>query len=189
MKKITDYTKKLSSNIKKKRIKLNLTQSELSKLSNVSQSIINKIENKKIEPLYSTVKKIEETLELLEKKQDKKLKEIKNEEIKKININKNLQEALELMINYDYSQLIVEKDKKIIGVLYISTILKLIQKKKNLEELKVKEYYKEIPVILYENLTVKEVECLFKKISFALTKDKNGNITGIITKTDIFLQE
>ncbi len=188
MKKITSYTKKLALNLKKKRIKLNLSQIQLSKLSNVSQSIINKIENKKIEPLYSTVKKLEETLELLEKKQDKKLKEIKTEEIKKININKNLQEALELMIKYDYSQIIVEEKKELVGVIYNNTILKLIQKKKDLEKIKVKEYYKEIPILLDENLTIKEVECLFKKIPFALTKQKN-KITGIITKTDIFLQE
>ncbi len=186
MKEISFETKKIAEILKKKRLNLNISQLKLSKLSNVSQSIINKIENKKIEPLYSTVKKIENTLNLLEKENNKAVKHYKSE-IVFIDYDSSLQEALNVMVENDFSQLIVKKNNSYY-VLYMNSILKLIQKDKSLKNLKVKDYCKSIPIIVDESITVSEAKKILEVFPFLLTK-KNNNINGILTKSDLFLKE
>lgn len=111
------------SEISKKRKLMDLTQSELAKLSGVSQSLIAKLESGKIEPSYTKVKNIFETLNKLEVKNKIKADRIDYNKVVSVQDDELVSTAVILMKKYGYSQLPVLNRKQVVGSISEKTIL------------------------------------------------------------------
>lgn len=169
--------------IKMRRAKLGLTQTELAKLSGVSQSLIAKIESKKIDPTFSKTKKIFETLNRIQHENSLKAKDIMRKKIISVKAEASIKEAIKKMREYEISQMpVVGKDVK--GVVSESSILDQIQQGKNITELKVNQVMNETPPILSEESDIDLVTNTLKYHPLILIS-KYGKITGIITKADV----
>jgi predicted transcriptional regulator len=171
--------------IKQMRQKLGLTQTELAKLSGVSQSLITKIERGRLEPSYSIVIKLFNVL-------DEKLADIQKEIIAKnictkkisfIKSNDSIDNAIKLMKKYAISQIPVIDENVIVGSISEETFIKNYSKIKN-KEMKVKEIMDEPFPTISEDTHLTLIRNILKTYS-AIILTKYGKPTGIITKADL----
>ncbi len=169
--------------IKIRRKKLGLTQTELAKLSGVSQSLIAKIESNKIDPTFSKTKKIFLALNSIQKKTSLKAKDIMNKKIISLKPEAYLKEAIDKMRSHGISQIPII-DKEIIGLVSESSILEQIQEGKDIKELKIKDVISETPPMVSEETDIELITQMLKYNPMILI-NKYGKITGIITKADI----
>jgi predicted transcriptional regulator len=171
--------------IGKLRKQLGLTQKELADLSGVSQSLIAKIESGKIDPAYSKVMQILSALENEQNKGKKIAQQIMSEGIIGISPDDHLAKAIGIMKEKDISQLPVLEGGKCIGSLSESDIVELVAAHADLKKPLVRQVMKEsFPVIPASSL-VDVVASLLKHYSAVLV-EKDGHISGIITKADLF---
>jgi len=170
--------------IKEIRSKLGLTQYQLAKLSGVSQSLISKIESGNINPSFEVVKKIFEALEKVkvEKGLEIRAGDISTKNLIYVFTHDTVEKAIKLMMKYDISQLPVFKGDKLVGSVTEATIIK------KLGEITpntiVEEIMEDSFPIIPENSSVSLVRQLLTEYQAVLTQ-KNGRITGIITKADL----
>ena len=129
--------------ISKKRKIIGLTQSELAKISGVSQSLIAKLEAGKIEPSYYKVTKIFETLNKLEFKNKIKATKLAYNKVVSVQANELVSYAVSLMKKYGFSQLPVLKKNQVIGSISEKTILNQILEGKDLDQIS-KLYIREV---------------------------------------------
>jgi len=169
--------------IKIRRSKLGLTQTELARISGVSQSLIAKIESKKIDPTFSKTKKIFETLNRLEHETSVKAKDIMNKKIISVKAKDNIKEAIKKMKDYEISQIPVI-DREITGVISESSVLNQIQQGKNIQNLKVEDVMHDTPPVLSEESDINLITNMLKYHSIILIS-KYGKLTGVITKADV----
>lgn len=172
-------------NIKKIRLKLGLTQSELAKFSDVSQSLITKVERGKIEPSYSVAKKILSTLEkeLAGSQEEIHAIDICVKKIISVESDENVKNALHKMIKNAISQMPVFKKGSIVGSISEEDFLKKFSKIKD-ESMKVEEIMNEAFPTIPEDANISIIKELLHLYS-AVTVVKNGEPVGIISKTDI----
>ncbi len=172
--------------ISRMRKHLGLTQTELAKLSGVSQSLIAKIESGKIDPAYSKVMQILSVLEAEHSKGSKTAQQIMTHSIVSVSPSDPLQKAISLMRSRDISQLPVFEGGKCIGSLSDSLIVELVSGHvSKLRQMKVREVMREsFPVIPAASL-VDVVSDLLRHYRAVLV-EKDGHIGGIITKADLF---
>ncbi|MCA9459330.1 MAG: CBS domain-containing protein [Nanoarchaeota archaeon] len=188
---LNDFTKneilELSSEFKRRRNYLNISQLKLSKLAGISQSIINKFENGKIDPTYSTILKIEKALEKEENISNLKAKNIMKKNIISITQKTKISQAIEIMRKNDFSQLLVFSNEILLGTVYEKNLYDAIFKKIDIYETDIKNYIENSPIIIPPNYPSSEINILFsnKKTKCILVGEKN-NILGLITKSDIF---
>ena len=187
-----DFTKneilELAKEFKRRRNFLGYSQLKFAKLANLSQSIITKLENGKIDPTYSTILKIEKALSKEENISNVKAESIMNKNIISITINTKIFEALEIMRNNDFSQLIVfDKNNNIIGTIYEKTILDIITKKVNIYTTAIEKFIEHPPIIVPKEYSASELSFIFqnKNTKFIVVGEQN-KILGIITKSDLF---
>jgi predicted transcriptional regulator len=172
--------------ISKKRKILGLTQTELAKLSNVSQSLIAKLEAGKIEPSYSKVKKIFETLNKLEFKSKINATRINYNKIVSVQDNELVSYAVLLMKKYGFSQLPVLKKNQVVGSISEKTIINQILEGKDLDQiskLPIREIMDETLPQVNENAPISLISSLLQAYPAVLILIK-GNVKGIITKAD-----
>jgi len=170
--------------IKKLRQKLGLTQSELAKLSGVSQSMIAKIEKGRAEPSYTVAKRIFIALEDKMKEHHETLiaKDICTQNVISISPEDPIEKAVELMRENAISQLPVIHEGKVVGSITEGTLVANYEKIKN--GTKVREIMEDpFPVVSYNTPLSLIKETL--KIYPAVIMVKNGEISGIITKADL----
>ncbi len=185
---IKKQIERIANELKKRRLKLNYSQIKFAKESGLSQSMINKFENLKADPNFSTILKYENALEKLESLSKKKVKDVMVVNIRKINVNEKISKAMEIMLENDYSQLLIEENEVIIGILHENSILKAIAKKENIYDMKVAKYLEELPIIVPENYMVSDLSFLFqnKKTKLVLVGSIVKGILGIVTRSDIY---
>jgi len=170
--------------IGKMRRQLGMTQKQLATLAGVSQSLIAKIESGKIDPAYSKVTQIISALESEQNKGKKTAAQVMTSRIVSVSPSDNLQKAIALMRSKDISQLPVFKDGKCVGSLSDSMIVDLIAKSKDLKKLFVSEVMADsFPVIPAKSVIDVAVNLLHHYR--AVLVEKNGKISGIITKADL----
>lgn len=167
------------------RKKLGLTQKQLAKLAGVSQSIIAKIENGKINPSYEMVRRIVLALERYRAERGGGLtaKDICTRDVKYVQVDDELVKAIELMRKYDISQLPVFDRDKPVGSISETTITRKLDKITS-PRVKVKQLMDEAFPILPEEASVSLVREVLMEYPAVLIQ-KNGEVTGIITKADI----
>lgn len=170
------------------RRKLGLTQTQLAKLSGVSQSLIAKIESGRIDPAYSKVKRIFEALEneMNRDKHGKTARQIMCHHVIGLSPADRLEKAIKIMKERNISQIPVMDGGLSIGSVSDSMLIGWMEKYgSGLGKVKVSEAMAEAFPILPEDADIASVSSLLKAYKAVLI-GKNGAIKGIITKADLF---
>lgn len=163
-----------------------MTQAELARLSGVSQSLISKIEGGKIDPSYEAVKRIFDALELVEAERGRGLTagDICTREVITINVSDQLGRAIDLMKRHGISQLPVLDRGRVIGTISESTIVRKLEKIRS-TEIRVGEIMDEALPTIPETASLTLLRDLFQEYPAVLVQ-KNGEVTGIVTRADLF---
>ena len=182
----------LAREFKRRRQFLGLTQSKLASFSGVSQSIITKLERGVIDPTYSTVLKIEQALTDRESFSNRSAKDVMIKDVVSVSSRSKLSDALYLMRDNDYSQLLVrtstKQGDKLVGVLYEKHILDAIAQKKDIAKTSVSSFLSDMPLIVPLSYSVKDLGSIFQnnKVLCVLVADRKREVIGLITKSDLF---
>lgn len=176
--------------IQKMRKILGLTQSELAKLSGVSQSLIAKIEAGKIDPSFSKTIAIFETLQRLQLGNSKKVKNVMTKKVVFIDAESSVGEAVKLMYTHAISQMPVLSGDEVIG----SVSEKVLIKKLSTEESK-SLFIKKVKEVMEPPFpTVNEdtpIDLLIPMLNFypAILVMRGKSIAGIVTRADLLKPE
>lgn len=166
------------------RRRLGLTQQELAKCAGVSQSIIAKIEGGRINPSFEVVRRIYMAFERIKSQREKiKAGDICTREVKMLEVDDEISKAIHMMRKFDISQLPVFDGDRPVGSISESTIAKNLDKIASLR-MRVKELMEESFPIIPEETSVSLVREILLEYPAVLLQ-RNGRITGIITKADI----
>jgi len=168
------------------RKRLGLTQRDLAKLSGVSQSLISKIERRRINPSYEAVRRILQALELARAERGKGLsaKDICTREVISVESSDPLSKAINLMRKHGISQLPVFHKGKLVGSISESTIMRRLEKIKS-PKMRIMELMDEAFPTVPEEASLPLLRQLLQEYPAVLLQ-KNGKITGIVTKADLF---
>ena len=167
------------------RKRLGLTQKELATMAGVSQSLIAKIESGKLDPAYSKVMQIMAVLEREQNKGKKTAEEIMTPKMLTVSPDDLLEKAIALMQGNDVSQLPVFESGKCVGSLSDTLIVELVATKGlHLKGMKVREAMRESFPVIPANSLVDVVADMLRHYRAVLV-EKNGKISGIITKADL----
>ncbi len=172
--------------ISKKRKMLGLTQTELAKLSGVSQSLIAKLESGRIDPSYTKVKTIFDVINKLELKNKIKADRINYNKVVSVQEKQLVSEAVDLMKKHGYSQLPVFNKRQVVGSISEKTILNQILAGNFLDQiskLPIKEVMEESLPQVNEDAPLSLISSLLQVYPAVLISTK-GNVVGIITKAD-----
>lgn len=178
-----------ATEIKQLRKSLDLTQSELALLSNVSQSTVAKIEKGLISGSYDIMVRIFNALyeEMNKRRQGKVAKDVASRNVVGINLGEKVRKASEIMREKGFSQLPVFDDERPIGSISEFGILRLLKEgasMKDLAERSVESIMDESFPIVSEETPLEIVTSLLS-FSKAVLVAKRGKVTGIITSSDV----
>jgi len=168
------------------RKRLGLSQRELARLSGVSQSLISKIERGKVNPSYEAVRRILNALELVRSRRAEGLRagDICTRDVISVDALDPLGKAIELMRRHGISQLPVFRGDRLVGSISESTIMRKLEKIKS-SEMRVEEVMDEAFPTIPEEASLSILRQLLQEYP-AVLLHKNGKITGIVTKADLF---
>ena len=175
--------------IKKMRKHLDITQSELARMANVSQSTIAKLERNSISASYGIVTRVFEAIENEGKlrKINRTARDVLHTPIVSVHKDSTLAEVSDLMKRRGYSQLPVMNSDTVVGSVSDETILSQLRKGVSLEEfssIKVESVMDEAYPVIAETAPVEMIAALLSGNPAVLVQRK-GKISGIITKSDL----
>ena len=162
--------------LRKIRQEKGLTQTQLAKLSGVSQSLIARIEQGKIDPGYSKAQRIIAALDSTSKSFARDIM-IKN--IHTISISDKIEKAISIMKEEDISQLPVVKQGKIVGSISESSITLRNPNAQNIRNI----IEPSLPTV-DQNAPVELIRDLLKH-SQAVIVTNEGRPIGIVSKADL----
>ncbi len=168
--------------IKLIRKKLSMTQSELAKLSGVSQSLIAKVEAGKLDPTFTKARKIFDAINVVSKKNEMAASELMQKRIISAKPDESIKTVIGRMKQYRISQLPVIEGNNDLGLISESTILDAILEGKH--EKKADDVMIEAPPIVDRKSSSTLVSELLKFYQLVLVSEK-GMLVGLITKSDI----
>ncbi len=173
-------------NIQKMRKALGLTQSDLARLSGVSQSLIAKIEAGRIDPSFSKTMAIFETLQKLQLKNSKKVKSVMTKEVISVDAESNVREVVKLMHKHAISQMPVLSKDEVIGSVSEKALIKKLA-----EESPKLLFMKKVKEVMEPSFpTVNEdtpIDLLIPILNFypAILVMRGKIIAGIVTRADL----
>ncbi len=177
-----------TSEIRRRRKMLDITQAELAAASGVSQSTITKIEKGRISTSYETVVKLFETLDALaKKKREVHLLDIASKDIASVQDTCTVHEVTEILRSTGYSQIPVFKGESPVGSISERSIFRHIGTDLSLEELSKRP----VAEIMEDSFpTVPETASLDTVSNMLLGSDavlvtRRGKIIGMITNADL----
>jgi predicted transcriptional regulator len=173
--------------IAKRRRQLGLKQSELAKMSGVSQSLIAKLEAGTIDSSYTKVKTIFDVLERLEFKTKAQADKVLHQNVVTVQKNEPISKVVKIMQEYGYSQIPVFDGKHSVGSISEKAILRQIMAGKDLEEiskLPTEKIMEEAFPQIDEEAPLGLISSLLQTYSGVLVV-KKGLVIGIITKADL----
>lgn len=175
------------SEIKSRRLKAKLTQTELAEAAGISQAYIAKIESGKADPKFSTLEKISEALQRALAEEKIVAGEIMEKPIISVSPDDMIKKAIELMESYDISQIPIIKNKKQVGSLAEEMIIRKVSAGENMLKL-VNQKAESImgdpfPIVGTEA----DLDTIFPLLEHtpAILVYERGNPEGIITKADL----
>jgi len=168
------------------------TQIALANRAGVSQSLVTKIECSKVDPTYSKAKALFDTIERLESQTSSRIRvtvgEIANSSVADVGPEDSVEQAIELMRGGSYSQLPVLDGGRVVGSLSEGNITEALYEGRNLVSLskeKVRTLMKEPFPQVSEEMSSQVLVDILRYVPAVLVI-KGGNVTGIVTKTDLF---
>ncbi len=166
------------------RKKHSLTQSQLAKLSGVSQSLIAKVEAGVLDPSYSNFRKISDVLEGIGDKEELKAGAVARGRIISAEMHECLSEAVKKMRQHGISQLPVIEKGNVTGLLAETNVIESIHAGKDIKKLKVSDAMGEAPPTVPEKTPLKVVTELLRVSPLVVVTEK-GKPAGVITKADV----
>jgi predicted transcriptional regulator len=182
MKRLPELTK-----IKELRKKLDINQETLGEIIDANQSTISRIESGKADPPYSKVKKLFEFLEhekMVRKKKEKKAQDIMSKNPIAISPKSPIKKAVDLMNQYNISQLPIIADNRNLGSITSKKIQKIITDNHELINAEI-DLIKQLPFPEIEkDWDIKDISNLLTNYPAVLVKE-HGLYIGIITDADL----
>lgn len=178
-----------ATDIRKMRKALDITQTELSRESGVSQSTIAKIERGRISASYDTVIRLFETIERIHQneRRDMTAVDVASKEVITVQSDEKVHTATELMRTTGYSQLPVLMGDVPVGSISERRIFDLIRRGKTMDELKdtvISSVMGDSFPMVSENTSMTAVTTMMTDCDAVLVARK-GKIIGMITNADI----
>lgn len=178
-----------TSDIRRIRKTLDLTQAQLAAASGVSQSTIAKIEKDTISASYNTVVKLFETMESMHTDDHRNYSaaDVASKGVVTIQSSKTVHDASDLMKSTGYSQLPVMDGETPVGSISERVIFEYVRKGMTMDELSNKSIYKimnESYPVVTENTPISTVTTLMTDCN-AILVAKKGKIVGLITSADM----
>ncbi len=175
--------------IKRMRLSIDMTQSELASRANVSQSTITKIERGTINGSYEAIASLFSVLqeEVNRRSEGMKVLDVATRDIISVEISDNLRRASEIMREKGFSQLPVFDGKIHMGSVSERGILRLLREGHNMEELgdfSVETVMEEAFPIVSTETMLDTVTPLISHSGAVLVAER-GEITGILTSSDV----
>jgi predicted transcriptional regulator len=170
--------------IKRLRKHHNLAQSQLAKLSGVSQSLIAKVESGKIDASYTKIQKIFDVLESIGKDNELKAADIMTARIFSIEKIALVNEAIRKMRAHSISQLPVTEKGKVVGLITENDIITRIAEGKSSAELVVKDMMEDAPPTVSKRTPISAITELLRYMPLVIVAE-NGKPKGVITKADV----
>ncbi len=173
--------------IAKRRRQLGLKQSELAKMTGVSQSLIAKLEAGAIDSSYTKVKTIFDVLDRLEFKTKTQADKVLHKNVVAVQKDEPISKVVKIMKEYGYSQIPVFEGKHPVGSISEKAILRQILAGKDLDEiskLPTEEIMEEAFPQINEDAPLALISSLLQTYSAVLVSQK-GEVIGIITKADL----
>ncbi|MBI4175890.1 MAG: CBS domain-containing protein [Candidatus Aenigmarchaeota archaeon] len=175
------------SEIKKRRKRLDMTQSALAGKAGVSQSLIAKLEAGKIDPAYSKIKSITDVLEAAERGSSIRAKDIMSRRVVSVEKGAKLYQAIRLMRHHNISQMPVIHRGHVIGTATEKSVLDLIagsDDPSRLSTVTVGQVMEEPLPRVGQNTPVLTISVLLKDHTGVLIVERE-NVIGMVTKADM----
>jgi len=173
--------------LKRIRIQLGITQSELAKSSDVSQSLIAKVESGRVDPSFRTMKAITEALRSHIKSEGKKVSEVMSSPVLSIQASAPLSECVSLMKTRNLSQLPVYSGSKLVGSISDKQIVSVLSDPKESKVALEKPVHRfmdaSFPMVDAET----PLDALYSLFNFvpAVLVMSGDRVEGIVTKIDL----
>jgi predicted transcriptional regulator len=177
--------------LKKIRVQLGITQSELARSAGVSQSLIAKLESGLVDPSFSTMKSISEALRSQIRIEGKKAVEVMSKPVISIQSNATISESVNTMKKSGVSQLPIYTGLRLVGSITESQIVQLLSTlddPRSILNKPVSNYLQPSFPVVSPDTPVEALFSLFKFVPAVLvgTGDK---VEGVITKIDMLSAE
>jgi predicted transcriptional regulator len=176
--------------LKKRRIKLGLSQRKFASYLNVSQSTITKIENKKLNPSYELVKKAFDILDSFGSPQIGLAGDIAIKKVVSVQDDDIISKAVQMLQQHGFKQLPVrDKENHWVGSISersISNRLLKVANPKLLMLREVSEVMDEAFPMISEDTPISIAIPLLQHFQAVLTT-KKGRVTGIVTNADLVM--
>ena len=178
-----------TSDIRRLRKSLDITQTELSQESGISQSTIAKIEKGRISASYDTIVILFDTLEQMKQKsrKDAVASDVASKTIATIQSTEKVHAATALMKSTGFSQLPVLLGDMPVGSISERGVFDLLRKGRTMDELKdtvISGIMDESFPVVSENTPISSVTTMMSN-SDAVLVARKGKIVGLITNADL----
>lgn len=172
--------------LKRWRLKLGLTQSQVASAAGVSQPLIARIERGSVDPRLSTMRSIIKALRDAERREVK-LKDVMTHPVMSVRSTDTVHSAIQLMREKGFSQVPVVSKGFPVGSISERTIVHLLSEKKNTEELS-KAFVGDImgaPFPMVEpGASTEEVYGMLEEAAAVLVVER-GKLVGLVSKSDL----
>lgn len=166
------------SEVKSLRKKVGMSQEELAKKVGVTQSHIAKVERGNIDPSYSLVRKI---LLALEEEHEDPCSRYMSSPILSVQDDEIVENAVHTMEELGYSQLVVLRGYKVVGLVREEDVL---VQRKDMSVLKAKEIMSHPPSTVQKDAARRAIEGLVIHLGVVVVLDGEEPV-GIITRSDL----
>jgi predicted transcriptional regulator len=177
--------------LKKIRVQLGITQSELARAAGVSQSLIAKLESGLVDPSFSTMKSISEALRSQIRIEGKKAVEVMSKPVISIQSNTSMSESIGAMKKGGISQLPIYSGARLVGAITENQIVQLlsnVEDPRTIMSKPVSSYMQPSFPVVSPDTPVEALFSLFKFVPAVLVAS-GEKVEGIITKIDMLSAE
>ena len=173
------------SEIRKIRKELGITQEELAKRAGVTQAYIAKLETGKVDPRLSTLNRILQALHECKRAQLT-ARDVMSSPVLSVKPYETVENVIKLMNEHNISQIPVISGSKVVGSVTEKTLVRQSLEYEDIYGRKVMEVMEEPFPIVNEDEDLEVVKYLLEDNPAVLVQNREGRITGIITRVDIF---